>query len=208
MLPDTRFLRSVLGEPLGLEIHLDVASSAIEPEALSRGERRTHRALAHTPRARSWLLGRAALKRLRASLEGRSDTDDLAFPDPRYSLTHSAELALAVAEPSGSLEGIGVDLEIGTRIRPAAARFFLTGREREWLHEVPDEARESRLLRLWCVKEALYKANPGNAGTILSDHELLDPARAVGAARTRRGGTLEYASWLGEDCCVALAVCR
>ena len=50
-------------------------------------------------------------------LDGCTDIDALRFPNARFSLTHSADLALAVAEPSGSLAGLGVDLEDEVRIK-------------------------------------------------------------------------------------------
>lgn len=208
MLPDSRFLNSVLGEPLGLELQMTVAIEAAPRESLSRAECEHYRLLADTPRAASWLLGRTALKRLREKVDGRSDVDDLEFPSPQFSLTHSSDVALAVADASGQLAGIGIDLEMDTIIRPEAARFFLTGRERQWLDEQASDRWRHHVLRLWCLKEALYKSNPDNAGTILGDCELLDPAAVIGKARVFDGPMMEYASWQNSRTCIALAVCR
>ena len=192
MLPDTRFLVSVLSEPLGLELRMNVASKAASEEALSATERERYRSLAPGARAMSWLLGRAALKNLRIEVDGRDDLDDLEFPNGRYSLSHSSNVALAVGDASGGLAGIGIDLEVDTTIHPDAARFFLTAVEQRWLHAQAVERWSHHLLRLWCIKEALYKSNPGNSGTLLGDHELIEPANASGEARTLAGRTLEY----------------
>lgn len=208
MLPDSRFLRSALGEPLGLDLHFDVASGRRSAATLSCAERKRYAALRNTARARSWLLGRAALKSLRRRVDGCADIDALSFPNARFSLTHSGEVALAVAEPSGILEGIGIDLEVNTRMPAASARFFLTRREQQWLHTQASERWPHHLLRLWCIKEAIFKANPGNAGSMLIDHELEEPAEARGAARAHSGRKMEYASWCESRTCIALAVCR
>lgn len=208
MLPDTGFLSATLGAPLGLGLRFNIASGGSSTTALNPAEREQFQQLAHTARATSWLLGRAALKGLRAELDGCTDVDELTFPNARFSLTHSSDVALAVAEPSGCLDGIGVDLEVGTRIQPAAARFFLTRREQSWMQSQKSERWPLHLLRLWCVKEAVFKANPENAGQMLADHALAHPEDARGEAHTPAGQRIEYASWCEHRACVALAVCR
>ncbi len=208
MLPDTGFLKATLGEPLGLDLHFNIADGQECAATLSLAEQKHYQALEDTVRAKSWLLGRAALKSLRTKLDGRTDIDALRFPNARFSLTHSADVALAVAEPSGCLEGIGVDLEVDTRIEPAAARFFLTEREQLWLQSQAAERWSHHLLRIWCIKEAVFKANPGNIGRTLGDHELNRPADARGEARACTGQKMEYTSWCESRTCIALAVCR
>ena len=208
MLPDTGFLKSTLGDPLGLDLHFNIVSGQASAAALSPAERQHYETVENTARATSWLLGRAALKSLRSQVDGRADIDELRFPNARFSLTHSAEMALAVAEPSGCLEGIGIDLEVDAHIRPAAARFFLTDREQAWLRSQACERWPHHLLRLWCIKEAAFKVNPGNAGTTLADHELERPADARGEAHTSAGQKMEYASWCESRTCIALAVYR
>ena len=208
MLPDVRFLRSTLGEPLGLDLHFDVARGKCSAQGLSHAERTRYALLRKTARAESWLLGRAALKSLRRRVDGSTDIDALRFPNARFSLTHSGEVALAVAEPSGVLEGIGIDLELDTRMQAASARFFLTEGEQEWLRSQASERWPHHLLRLWCIKEAVFKANPGNTGTTLMDHEVDAPAEARGGAGASTGRRMEYASWCESRTCIALAVCR
>jgi len=208
MLPDTKFLKSTLGKPLGLDLLFNVTSGPATAAVLSVTEQKCYQVLEETARAESWLLGRAALKTLRSQLDGCADIDHLRFPNGRFSLSHSADVALAVAEPSGCLEGIGIDLEVNGSIQPAAARFFLSDDEQHWLQSQPSERRSHHLLRLWCVKEAVFKANPDNAGKLLADHELQRPADARGAARSVEGQKMEYASWCESRTCIALAVCR
>jgi phosphopantetheinyl transferase len=208
MLPDAGFLKSALGEPLGLDLLFNITSGRTTAATLSLAEQKHYEALEDTARAKSWLLGRAALKSLRCEVDGSTDIDALHFPNARFSLSHSADVALAVAEPSGILTGIGVDLEVNTRMQPAAARFFLTDGEQEWLRSQASERWPHHLLRLWCIKEAVFKADPANSGKLLVDHELTKPALARGEARTRTGRTMQYASWCESRTCIALAVCR
>lgn len=189
-------------------MRLSIANGQVSEETLSTSARRRFESLQGTARANSWLLGRKALETLRTEVDGCTDIDALEFPNTRFSLTHSADVALAVADTSGKLGGIGVDLEVDTRIQPAAARFFLTEREQDWVQRQPAERRSHHLLRLWCVKEAVFKANPGNSGTVLGDHELVEPADSCGKASGSTGRAMEYTSWCELRTCIALAVCR
>lgn len=208
MLPDTHFLESTLGTPLGLHLRMRMASGPVREENLSTPARLRFESVKGTPRESAWLLGRRALETLHTEVGDCPDIETLEFPNPRFSLTHSADVALAVADTSGALGGIGIDLEMGTRIQAAAARFFLTRREQDWVQRQPAGRRSHHLLRLWCVKEAVFKANPENPGTVLGDHELLEPADSCGKARAATGRTMEYTSWCESRTCVALAVCR
>ena len=83
-----------------------------------------------------------------------------------------------------------------------------TEREQAWLRAEKTERWPLHLLRLWCVKEAVFKANPDNAGRSLADHTLANPENALGEAVTPEGRSVEYASWCESRTCLALAVCR
>lgn len=72
--------------------------------------------------------------------------------------SHSGEGLLVAA---GEHLRIGVDLE-WQRPRPRAlqlAERFFAPSEFDWVRTTPDEARQSRFLRLWCAKEAVLKAH-------------------------------------------------
>ena len=74
--------------------------------------------------------------------------------------------------------GLGVDLEIGRVVPDEAARFFLSAAERARLPSAPG----SELLRLWTVKEAVFKADLHNDGRGLLDYQLADARAAQGVA--------------------------
>ena len=150
-----------------------MATEPVPLVALTPGER------CHLPdgrRRHDWLLGRAALK-----VHGIGDTSTVTFPNRCLSLTHSAGVAVA-ARCDGDQAGVGVDLEGWRAVDPRTARFFLR----------PGE--QGDLLRLWTVKEALFKATPGNAGAAFVDYEVDDAEALEGTARDRHARTFEYLS--------------
>jgi hypothetical protein len=142
------------------------------------------------PRRHDWLLGRAALK-----AHGIGDTSTVAFPNRCLSLTHSAGVAVA-ARCDGDQAGVGVDLEGWRTIDPRTARFFLK----------PNE--QGDLLRLWTVKEALFKATPANAGAVLVDYEVEDPLAMEGTALDPHGRAFEYLSRRRPEGWLTIAVCH
>ncbi len=145
------------------------------------------------PRRTDWLRGRAALK----PLVDDADTAAVRFPHRRLSVSHSGPMAVAVSVGGGA--GVGVDLETRDGADPRAARFFLHD------DEVVSEPHE--LLRLWTVKEALFKATPANAGGRLLDYRVIDATVDAGTATDVAGRTFRYASGLLDRHRLTVAVC-
>lgn len=204
-----------LGDRLGAP-GLAVAVVAIGDIAveLSPGEQAQFRRLRAPARRRSWLAGRVALRTVRRRLGLQTDTSTLRFPDPCTSLTHAAGYAISVAVPRGMLAGLGVDLEARRETSPQTARFFLTDSERAWLERRPADCRSAERVRLWTVKEAVYKAWADNRGLSLSRIELDDPSAEMGAVadiphpayRAKSANAISYASNWTSAGCVSLAV--
>lgn len=167
---------------LGAPLVLRGATSPIELSDLTGPERRQV-PKAGSARRKDWLLGRAALKQV---VEG-GDTSLVRFPHRCLSLTHSAGVAVA-ARAEGGQAGVGVDYEGPSATDPGIAPLFLVERERQ-AAAGPDE-----LLRLWTVKEALYKATPDNHGASFLDYEVAEPAALAGEAQDRSGRRLRYVS--------------
>jgi acyl carrier protein len=112
------------------------------------------------------------------------------------SLSHAQEISVAAAV-IGSQVSIGVDLEENRTADPRTGRFFLREHELAWLDTAT--ARNDEHMRLWTVKEALFKADPGNADTILRSYALADPGARTGYARREPGVRFGYGSTrLGE----------
>ena len=96
------------------------------------------------------------------------------------------------SEPNLMLDGIGLDIESGRSINQSAARFFLTETEQDWLKQQDAPASSRILLRLWTVKEAIFKADPDNTEKILGDYVLEDPSLWAGTAHRRDGRLLRF----------------
>lgn len=131
--------------------------------------------------------GRAALARVLDQLGRVESAEAVRFPHPQLSLSHSGNWAIAAGCVSAG--GLGVDLEFARPMDPRAARFFLIANELNYVGALPRERQGVELLRLWTVKEAIFKACIGNGGGLLADFCLDDPAAVVGAARRVDGST-------------------
>lgn len=170
------------------DVELAVATTPAALDDLAPGERVR---LPNGRRRHDWLLGRAALK----ALLGIDDTSSVAFPNPSVSLTHSAGVAVA-ARCDGQQAGLGVDLEGWQAIDAGTARLYLH----------PDE--EGHRLRLWTVKEALFKATPANDDAVFLDYRVENPHALGGVAVDRHGRTFEYVSHRRPEGWLTLAVCN
>jgi 4'-phosphopantetheinyl transferase superfamily protein len=199
-------LENELGNALGVSVKVSMAYAPVDPSSLSAGEEARRQALEGSPKLGAWMRGRRALKRLLGRFGEAGDTASIAFPNPRFSLTHSGDTAVAVGTALPSLRGIGVDLELGRGPGAAAERLFLGENERRVVAALGPRAR----LRLWTVKEALYKANLRNSETWFTHYFIDDPQRDEGSAFVaREGGRLEmrYASFELTGGYLTVAVC-
>ncbi|MBA9006784.1 4'-phosphopantetheinyl transferase superfamily protein [Thermomonospora cellulosilytica] len=170
----------------------------LPPHALSAAERTRVDAFGAGERRRRWLRARRA-QRVVTGLLGLPGDVARRFPHPRLSLTHTGggSVAAGVVGPvPPSLTGIGVDLEPPRLPDPRTARFFLDDRERAWLAGQPPPRRAAEHVRLWTLKEALFKADPANADATLRDYRVRDAAARHGTAgRPHRPGlTFGYVS--------------
>ena len=190
--PDT------IADRLGILVRIATVREAAPLGALSPAERARFDTLPAEPRRRDWLLGRAALKAL---VGAAFDTAALEFPHPRLSLTHAGGTAFA-AMAGADVLGTGVDFEPArATVDPRAAHFFLGPAERAAASTAGD------LVRLWTVKEALFKATPGNAGFVLADYTLDDAGVATGWATGPGTEALRYATVAAAGGLLTVAVC-
>ena len=156
--------------------------------------------LSHPSRILAYRRGRAALASVLNRLRREDDPGTLTFPHDEFSISHTGAHAVALACPGG--KGVGVDLEqVGRRVPVKGMRLYLTEAERS-LHEACDD--EIRL-RLWTVKEALFKAHPTNERLTLSQF-VLDDARAWLGTASGAGERFRYGSWACEVGWLAIAI--
>jgi acyl carrier protein len=157
-----------------------------------------------TPRERQWLTSRAALRLLLGLLGLERNTAAYRFPHRRLSMSHTETVGVAagVVDPvPASLVGFGVDAEPERRVDPRTGRFFLNPREQAWISGLPPARRSTEQLRLWTVKEALFKADPDNRLAVLTHFVTRNPMARGGAAHNvhRTGLSFGYASRCTPD---------
>lgn len=215
--PGLAAVATAVSTVLGVRLRLAAADAPIPPSALTAVGRARWHALRARPGRRDWLLGRAALRELVGVLGVGEDPSALAFPHPRLSLTHAGGLALAVGVeapgpgPDGHVVGVGIDFEPArSSVDPRLDRFFLDGVEQAWVDGLGEPEASAARLRLWTVKEALFKANPVNAGTVLAAYRPPSPAARHGPAAgpCPPATALAYAAVDLAAGSLAVAVCR
>lgn len=168
-------LEKRLSRELNVVLKIAVSQEAATADQLTQAELAAYTQIADSPRSYSWLLGRSALKRLRASWKLSQDTSSITFPNPSYSLTHSGNYAIAAGTRAKNIDGLGVDLELERVPHPDALHFFLRPSEHQWILSLPQPVRSRETLRLWTIKEAVFKADPNNAGRLLANYNLPCP---------------------------------
>jgi phosphopantetheinyl transferase len=198
-------LASAASRSLGIPLSIASAEGHVELVRLSSKERDFLSSLDAPGRRSRFRRGRAALKELLSELGESQETNGLSFPHPRISLTHSRSTALAAGSVSDSLLGLGIDLEYHRPIPAAAAAFFLAADEQDRLSDRSPAERSRELLRLWTVKEALFKADPGNAAAGLRDYRLKDASRWSGTCDRAAAVALRYATFELPGAFVSLA---
>jgi 4'-phosphopantetheinyl transferase EntD len=202
-----------MAERLQADLYIVLSNTPVAWSELSTHEQAQLGAFCVAERRRHWWLGRSALKQVLAQLGLSLDTSELAFPHPWLSLSHSGDHALAVGTPD-RVSGLGIDLELGRGPCREAALLFLGEQERLAWQRVPEVQQALLLRRLWCIKEAAFKANPHNGNTVLADYALEDIHATSGriVSTTNTDLTIDYTSdeqRIGRDlACIALAVAR
>lgn len=137
--------------------------------------------------------GRTAL-RLPAAVAGlAAGPGEYRFP--LVSVTHTPRAGAAAVLVDGPAAGIGVDLEHDRPVSPRMARFYLHDDE---LPTHDHGKAQSDLLRLWTVKEAMFKADPGNHDRMLRDYRADDPGYPHVSTRIL-GGWLTVAARLARS---------
>lgn len=132
-----------------------------------------------------------------ASAKKQIDTTCLLLPHPRLSLSHSNELAVAVACIEAA-SGLGVDIELLRPLRQGSARFFLSELEQVWLSSIDSTLINDELLRLWTVKESLFKSDLQNQGKTLIKYSLEDPSAQRGKAKTSQKDGLSRFTYISR----------
>ena len=137
-----------------------------------------------------WILGRSALKKVFEHLNKSIDVTKISFPNEYFSISHTKDCAVAIGilNSCESSNGVGIDLELNRKVDVKHTRYYLSKYESDLVNSNDD------LLRLWTVKEALFKADPNNDGGILKYYNVKNPKTLKGEAINKKGDTFYYNS--------------
>ncbi len=156
-------------------------------------------------RRRDWRRGRLALKSVLQSMGRSDDTSAIRFPHAQLSLSHGDGTAIAVGTNSQSAR-VGVDFEAVRPVNERVARWFLNDAESEWLAQCAPAKRTESLIRLWTVKEAVFKCHPNNRGLVMTDFTIADPSSYRCEVRCADGRRFRCASFPEEAGFISIAV--
>lgn len=148
-------------------------------------------------RRRDWCRGRLALKSVLRLLNRSDDTSGIRLPAPQLSLTHANEAAIALGTLRPDAR-VGIDVEVPRPVNERMALWFLNEPELDWLATRSASVRTHDLVRLWTVKEAVFKSHPKNDGVVMTDFTIAEPGSAVSDVHGTDGRRFRCAS-LPED---------
>lgn len=107
----------------------------------------------------------------------------LSFPQTSCSISHSQDTVVCTLSAGKGLQGLGLDIELQRSVPIDAGRLYLSNREQRLLKNYSTYS-SNELLRLWTVKEALFKADIKNRKrSWLSHYECFNPQNWFGEAR-------------------------
>jgi len=137
-----------------------------------------------------WIQGRSALKKVFEYLNKSIDVAKISFPDQCFSISHTKDCAVAIGvlDSVESSNGVGIDLELSRKVDAKHTRYYLSKYESDLVNSNDD------LLRLWTVKEALFKADPSNDGGVLKNYNVKNPKNLKGEAVNKKGDIFYYNS--------------
>ena len=144
----------------------------------------------NSPRYFDWIGGRSALKMIITYLNKNLDVTKISFPHPFLSLSHAkgCAVAIGVSNKTNSVKGIGIDLELDRKVSTKHMKFYLNDFESDL------KINNDHMLRLWTVKEALFKADPNNDGNVLKDYIVKNSKTLSGKATNKKGHSFYYKS--------------
>lgn len=187
---------------LNKSICLASARVPLAEDCLDSTDRQRLASFTTIERKNQWLRGRKALSAITAKLDIGIPLSALNLPCPGISLTHNGKISIAAG--IGTAQGIGIDFESWHQIETAMLRWFLTAAEQ---HQLAVPSNFTRL-RLWTIKEALFKASSENQGLLLTDFEIDEVAQMTGGARncTRANSRLRYTSFMLRQGLLSIAI--
>ncbi|MDP1748391.1 MAG: 4'-phosphopantetheinyl transferase superfamily protein [Reyranella sp.] len=167
--PPTDAARSAMAMPLFAPllpdwVHVSEMDPAMADSATLLPEERTFVAVAVGRRRREFAAGRSLARSLLASLGKEAPLCREADGRPAWppgivgSITHCTTLAAVALASTDDCAGIGIDVEANRPLPQGVARLILSEQEQRWIRRSDPRLAAETLLRVFCAKEALYKA--------------------------------------------------
>ena len=191
------------GEPLFASLLPDWVGVAEMDPATADSERllpeeRAFVAAAVGSRRREFAAGRLLARGLLgpmgkdAALRREADGRPVWPPGIVGSITHCATLAAVAVASADACRGIGIDVEARRSLPPGVPRLVLSGQEQQWIMRCDPRQAADTVLRVFCAKEALYKAIYPLTRTALPLRELIvEPCTEKGRFTARLGIDVE-----------------
>ncbi len=189
-----KLLENRASDTLRLPIRIGVCDSDEDAADLNAAENAQLARFETDARRRDWRRGRLALKSVLRSLDRSDDTSDIRLPMPQLSLTHGAGTAIAIGTPQPGAR-IGVDVEAPRAVNMRMAQWFLNEEELDWLSRCEPSDRSNALIRLWTIKEAVFKCHPANDGLVMTDIAITSPSPEISDVHTADGMRFRCASF-------------
>ena len=169
---------------------LVIAFNSNDDHHLSSSELNECKYSTNSSRYFDWISGRSALKTILSTLNKDLDVTKISFPHPFLSLSHTKDCAVAIGilNSGNAVKGIGIDLELDRKVSTKHMKFYLNDFESDL------KINNDHMLRLWTVKEALFKADPNNDSNVLKDYIVKNSKTLSGKATNKKGHTFYYKS--------------
>ena len=135
---------------------VDLSETLLNPESLTRAEQDRLDLISGEKRRREFQGSRALESRFRAQAPSGSAV--------LTSISHTGDFVFGVAT-NMVLAGIGIDVEFSNRVLPPELRARICP-------EAGEAFESLSTLDIWVIKEAVFKANPGNQGTVIPHYRL------------------------------------
>lgn len=187
---------------LNAPVSLASARAPLAEDQLDSTTRQRLASFTTTARRNQWLRGRSALMAIAAKLDIEPRLAALNPPCPGISLTHGDKISIAAG--ISPAQGIGIDFESWRQIQTGLLGCFLTKAEQAQL-TVPSNFTR---LRLWTVKQALFKASGANRELRLTDFEIDAVAETTSRARNcnRANSELRCTSFMLRQGLLSIAI--
>ena len=192
----------------GKNVLLTTCDQPLPLSQLSLNERKVYDSFLTQSRKTDWLKGRNALKDLLLKNGRSTDTQRLNFPNQAFSLTHNDGMAIAIA--MDDVAGVGVGFEAWHKVKAKMVSWFLTNPEQSWLSTLSTARYDKEFVRLWTVKEALFKAAMNNQQLGFVDFQLDKPSAMAGKAvvNNHPNWQLRYKCIVNDAGALSVAFCQ